>query len=181
MATAVLGLVALACRSAPRTTSFDASDVDASAEAAKLGTFLPPTLGPFTATGSPMTVTGSGLLIEAHRSYADAAGKKIEVELSTGDLRPNIDTIESNDEHAFGSDSPTYWRTTTVAGHRTRIAEERPVARSSECLVRIEPNHIAKVRVTPATAGECAVVAAWLDFKAITASGGVPSPFSERR
>jgi hypothetical protein len=177
----VLGLAALACRGGPRTTTFDASDVDASVEAAKLGALLPTSLGPFTASDPPMMVTGTGLLIEAHRSYADASGKKLDVELATGDVRSTLETIESNDEHAFGSDSPTYWRTATVAGHRARIAEERPVVHSSECLVRVEPNHVATVRVHPAVAGECAAIAALLDFKAIVASGGVPSPATGRR
>ncbi|HEY2365779.1 MAG TPA: hypothetical protein VGH87_05300 [Polyangiaceae bacterium] len=181
LAAGMLGLAALACRGGPRTTTFDASDVDASAEAAKLGAILPAALGPFTATDPPMMVTGSGLLIEAHRSYADTAGKKVEVELSTGDVRSQLGTIESNDEHAFGSDSPTYWRTTSIAGHRARIAEERPVVHTSECLVRVEPNHVATVRVHPAAPGECAAVAALLDFKAIVASGGVPSPPTDRR
>jgi len=178
VATALLGLAALACRGGggSRTTTFDASDVDASAEAAKLGAFLPPSLGPFTATASPMMVTGSGLIIEAHRSYADASGKKVDVEIATGDVRTDLQTIESNDEHAFGSDSPTYWRTTTIAGHRARIAEERPVVHSSDCHVRVEPNHVVRVRVYPAIAGECASIATLLDFKAIVASGGVPGP-----
>ena len=181
MAAGLLGLAALACRGGPRTTTFDASDVDASAEAAKLGAILPATLGSFKASGPPMMVSGSGLLIEAHRSYEDASGKKVDVQLSTGDVRAVLDTIESNDEHAFGSDSPTYWRTTSIAGHRTRIAEERPVVHSSECLVRVEPNHVAEVRVYPAVAGECAGLAALLDFKAIVASGGVPSPVATGR
>jgi hypothetical protein len=181
LATGLLVIVALACHS-PRTTTVDAGDVDASAEAAKLSLLLPATLGPFTATGSPMTTTGSGnSLIEAQRSYDDASGKKLMVKLETGDLRPDIDTIESNDENAFGSDSPTYWRTTSVAGHRTRIAEERPVVHTSECLVYVEPNHIATVRVYPASAGECAAIAALLDFKAILANGGVPGPRTSRR
>ena len=181
LAAGVLALAALACRGGARATTWDASDVDASAEAAKLATLLPPALGPFRATGPAMSTTGSGLLIEASRTYSDATGKKVEAQLSTGDVRAELDTIESNDEHAFGSDSPTYWRTTNVAGHRTRIAEERPFAATSRCLVRIEPNHVADVTVTPASPGECASVAALLDFAAITASGGVPSPPDARR
>ena len=181
LAAGALGLAALACRGGPRTTPFDASGVDASAEASKLGALLPPSIGPFTATDPPMMVTGSGLLIQANRSYADASGKKADVSLATGDVRSETETIESNQEHAFGSDSPTYWRTTSIAGHRARIAEERPVVRSSECLVRVEPNHIATVRVHPAAPGECASVAALLDYTAIIASGGVPSPPADRR
>lgn len=179
-AAVVLGGAIVACRGGSRATSFDASDVDASAEAEKLGALLPPALGPFTAT-EPPTTTGAGLLIEGRRSYADASGKKVDVRLVTGDLRAELAALASDEEHAFGSDSPTYWRTTSVAGHRARIAEERPVVRSSECYVRVEPNHVVEVTVSPATAGECAVVAAWLDFRAITASGGVPGPATPRR
>ncbi|HEY1959352.1 MAG TPA: hypothetical protein VGH28_27265 [Polyangiaceae bacterium] len=180
IATMALALVTLACRSGSRIATWDASDVDASGEAAKLATLLPPTLGPFAATDSPMTTTGAGALIEARRTYAGPAGKRIDVRLATGDVRSYLGTIESDDEHTFGSDSPTYWRTTTVAGHRTRIAEEQPVVRTSECLVRIEPNHVADVTVSPASSGECAAVAAMLDFAAIEASGGVPGPPARR-
>jgi len=172
----LLGLVALACRgSAPRATPFDAGDVDASAEVAKLGAFLPPTLGRFSATDAP-TLTGGGLFIEARRSYADASGKEVQVELATGDVRPRLTILEGEEAHAFGSDSPTYWRTTTIAGHRARIAEEQPVVVSSKCYVHLEPNHVAQVDVHPATAGECAAIAALLDFKGIIASRGVPGP-----
>ena len=181
LATCSLGLAALACRGGPRTTPFDASGVDAAAEAVKLGALLPAALGPFTATDAPLTTTGPDLLIDASRSYVDATGKRLDVRLATGDVRSTLATIESDEEHAFGSDSPTYWRTTMIAGHRARIAEERPVVRSSECLVRVEPNHVADVRVGPAAPGECAVIAALLDFKAIIASGGVPSPPERRR
>lgn len=180
MATGLLGLAALACRG-PRTTSFDASDVDASAEAAKLGALLPAAIGPFTATEPPLFGTGPGLRIDASRSYTNASGKTAHVRLATGDVTSELGTLESDDEHAFGSDSPTYWRTTSIGGYRARIAEERPVVRTSECLVRVEPNHVAKVRVYPAIAGECATVAALLDFKAIIASGGVPTPAATGR
>jgi hypothetical protein len=181
IATAGVGLATLACRGAPRAAPFDAGDVDAEAEGAKLGALLPPTLGSFKATEPATPGSGPGSLIEASRSYADATGKEVNVRIATGDVRSDLAQIELDDGHAFGSDSPTYWRTTSIAGHRARIAEERPVVRSSKCLVRIEPNHVATVRVTPASAGECAVVAASLDLKAIIASGGVPCPPRERR
>jgi hypothetical protein len=179
LATGLLGLAAIACRHATG-APFDAGDVDAAAESAKLGALLPPAIGAFTAAEPPMFGSGPGLRIEASRSYTDTSGKKVDVRLATGDVRSELSTIESDDEHAFGSDSPTYWRTTTIAGHRARIAEERPVVRSSRCVVRVEPNHVATVHVYPAVAGECATVAASLDFKAITASRGVAGPPATR-
>jgi hypothetical protein len=183
LAAGVLGLAALACRGAPRTTTttLDASEVDAAAEAAKLAALLPPALGPFKATGPAMQITGSGMVIGAQRSYGDGSGKTALVELETGDVRVKLDTIDGNEPHNFGSDSPSYWRSATVLGHRARISEEQPVIRTSECYVQVEPNHVATVRVHPAIAGECATLATLLDFKAIAATGGVPCPSATGR
>ncbi|MEO8799645.1 MAG: hypothetical protein ABI551_17255, partial [Polyangiaceae bacterium] len=162
----------------PRTrAAFDAGPVDPAAEAAKLVPFLPARLGAFAATGPAMPVGILGPVIEARRAYTDASGRDADVRLATGDVSADLGTLDSDDEHAFGSDTPTYWRTTAIGGHRTRIGEERPTPRSSTCVVRVGPSHIADVWVSPVTTvGECAKVAALLDFAGIAASGGVPGP-----
>lgn len=159
----------------------DAGAVDPAVEAAKLVPFLPSRLGAFSATG-PASVSGSGLRIGAQRAYRDGSGREVRVSLATGDLRSELGTLDTDDEHAFMSDTPTYWRTTSIAGHRARIGEERPTPRSSTCLVRVGPNHVADVRIAPvATAGECAPVAALLDLAGIVASGGVAGPAAPAR
>jgi hypothetical protein len=181
LATALLALVTFGCR-AFSGTGPDAGVVDPTVEAAKLVPFLPATLGAFTATGAPTTM-GSlpGPIISARRSYKSTDGRSAELRLSTGDVHGDVATLESDDEHAFGSDSPTYWRTTSVAGHRTRVAEERPKTIKSECVVRVGKNHVADVTITPALPGDCETVASLLDFAGITATGGVPSPPVGRR
>ena len=180
LATAVLALSALACRAGSRSVP-DAGAIVPSAEAAKLVPFLPARLGSFTAT-RPATSTGSfpGPHISATREYASPDGRNAHVRISTGDVRSDLATLDSDQGHAFGSDTPTYWRTTSIAGHRTRVAEERPVVRSSECLVRASDNHVAAVRVTPAGPGDCETVAIYLDFTGIAATGGVPGPSRSR-
>ncbi len=169
-------------RSPPTRAAFDAGPVDPAAEAAKLVPFLPSRLGAFAATGPAMPVGMLGSVIEARRAYTDASGRKVDVRLATGDVSADLGTLDSDDEHAFGSDTPTYWRTTTIGGHRTRIGEERPTPRTSTCLVRVGPNHVADVRVAPvSTVGECAKVASLLDFAGIAATGGVPGPTAPSR
>jgi hypothetical protein len=152
-------------------------------EAAKLEAFLPAHLGVFAST-EPAWSSGTmpGPRIEASRRYRSADGRTATVRLSTGDVRGALATLDSDAEHAFGSDTPTYWRTTSIAGHRARVAEERPTPQRSECLVRVGPNHVAKVTVAPVAApGDCIAVAAARDFGRIAASGGVPSPTAGRR
>lgn len=161
----------------------DAAPVDVGAEAVKLGAFLPSRLGAFAAAG-PASTTGelTGPSIEAERSYVNADGRKVTVRLATGDLSRDLASLDSDETHAFGSDTLTYWRTTAIAGHRARIAEERPAPKHSECLVRVGPNHIADVRIAPtSTPGDCTTVASLLDFGAIVASGGVPGPLPSRK
>ena len=152
------------------------------AEAAKLLPFLPPKLGAFDARQIAMTDVMFTGRFSAERSYTSPDGREATVRISTGDLRGELATLESDDEHAFGSDTPTYWRTTSIAGHRTRIGEERPKPIKSVCYVRVGPNHVAEVDIRPAAGpGDCESVAALLDFTGIAATGGIPSPPSERR
>ncbi|HEX7666298.1 MAG TPA: hypothetical protein VF407_17350 [Polyangiaceae bacterium] len=151
-------------------------------EAAKLVPFAPSTLGSFTATGPASPLGSPPDFVNVFRSYKDAGGRELTLRLSTGDIGADLGTIDTETEHAFGSDTPTYWRTTSIAGHRARIGEERPTLRSSTCLVRVGPNHVAEVKVAPAsTPGECAAPAALLDFAGITATGGLASPMHVRR
>jgi len=175
-AVAVLALAALACRPSSRKSG----PVSPSAEAANLVPFLPATLGAYTATdAATIEVDDAGPRIAATRRYTVGA-KVARVTIATGDVQRWEGTLDSDEAHAFGSDSPTYWRTSAIAGHRTRIGEERPVTHSSECLVRISRNHVADVDVRLARAGECERLAALLDFAGIAATRGVPSPPSSR-
>lgn len=136
-----------------------------SAVAAALLPFVPPKVGAFASTGDATTTT-LPQRVELRRSYA-GGGKALSVSLFTGDIEAERGILASDAEHAFGSDTPTYWRTTSVRGFRTRIAEQRPTVRSSECYVAVGAAHVAVVRVAPGRAGECAEVAALLDLETL--------------
>ncbi|WP_146646798.1 hypothetical protein [Labilithrix luteola] len=155
----------------------DAAPVDAKAEAIQLTAFLPSRIGAFTADGEAWTNSApDGPTIEAHRFYSSADGRKATIELVTGDISKELATLDSEETHAFGSDTPTYWRTTTIAGHRARVVEEKPTPKKSQCLVRVGPNHVANVTIAPTPKpGGCVTIASLLDFGGIVASGGVPA------
>ncbi len=136
-----------------------------SAVAAALSPIVPPKVGAFSATGDATTSTLPHR-VELRRSYA-SGGKTLSVSLFTGDMEAEHSILGSDAEHAFGSDTPTFWRTTTVRTFRTRVAEERPTVRTSECYLAVGAAHIAVVRVAPARAGECAQVAALLDLETL--------------
>ncbi|NOU34942.1 MAG: hypothetical protein HOO96_44180 [Polyangiaceae bacterium] len=143
------------------------------AVAAALSPLVPPKVGAFTATGDATTSTQPHR-VELQRSYA-SGGKTLSVSLFTGDIAAERGILGSDAEHAFGSDTPTYWRTTSVRTFRTRIAEQRPTVRSSECYLAVGAVHVAFVRVAPARAGECAEVAALLDLETLARAPTVQS------
>src|SRR5947209_8578413 len=110
IALALVGLAELACRGGSRAT-YDAAAIVPSAEAAKLASYLPPAIGAFTATAPASTIADAvGPRISAERGYASGA-RTATIRVATGDVRSEAMALDSDDEHAFGSDSPTYWRT----------------------------------------------------------------------
>lgn len=135
------------------------------AVAAALAPILPAKIGAF-ASADDATTSAQPDRVELRRSYA-SGGKTLSVSLVTGDTKAERSILGSDAEHAFGSDTPTFWRTTTVRTFRTRVAEERPTVRTSECYLAVGAAHIAVVRVAPARAGECAQVAALLDLETL--------------
>lgn len=133
---------------------------------AALRPLLPTKVGAFTSAKDP-TVSTQPQRVEIERDYTAARGKTLSVSLVTGEMKAERGILASDAEHAFGSDTPTFWRTTTVRTFRTRVAEERPTVRTSECYLAVGAAHIAIVRVAPARAGECAQVAALLDLETL--------------
>ncbi len=134
--------------------------------AAQLSRLLPAKLGAFQATGEPIDNAHANY-VASDRSYSGGKGKTLSVSLRTGDVKGDRLVLDSDAEHAFGSDTPTFWRTTSVRKFRTRVAEQRPTVRSSECYLAVGAAHVAVVRVAPARAGECEEVAALLDLETL--------------
>ena len=170
--------LALGCGTRRRGTALDAGPVDLAVEAAKLIPFLPSHVGPFASSVAASTsISPVEPRIEAERAYKTSDGRTLSVRLITGDLRSDLVALASDEEHAFGSDTPTFWRTTSIRGFRTRIAEERPTARKSESYVQVGPNHVVEVRVfPPSRTGESASLAALLNLEGLAKTGGVPGP-----
>ncbi len=168
----------LGCGTKRRGTALEAGPIDLTVEAEKLVAFLPVHVGPF----SSMVAASSDIRaveprIDASREYTTGDGRTLSIRLITGDLRAELPTLASDEEHAFFSDTDTYWRTTSIRGFRTRIAEERPTPRQSESYVQVGPNHVVRVRVFPiARTGESASLAALLNLEGLAKTGGVPGP-----
>jgi hypothetical protein len=168
----------LGCRTTARDTAPEAGPVDFAAEGAKLVSFLPADVGRFS-SAEAATATVAEHRVAATREYTNREGRTLTVRIATGDVSSDRLVFASDEEHAFGSDTPTYWRTTNTRGFRTRIAEERPTPRQSESYVEVGRNHVVVVRVFPAaTAGESATLAAQLDLPGLAKSGGVAGPTS---
>lgn len=170
------------CRRKAGSSGHDAGFVNPGAEAAQITPFLPERVGPFSSASAATTnFTAAEPRMAAERVYNSTDGRTLTIELITGDLRPELRTLASDADHAFGSDTPTYWRTTSIRGWRTRIAEARPTPVRSECYVQVGPNHVAHLDVSPvAKAGESASLAALLDLEGLARSGGIPGPPLQR-
>jgi hypothetical protein len=175
---ALVLVLVLGCGAKRRSAPPEAGPSDLAAEAAKLTPFLPAHVGRFS-SAAPASTNFRAVepRVEAERKYKSGDGRTLSVLLISGDLRPELLALASDEEHAFGSDTPTYWHTTSIRGWRTRIAEERPAPRKSESYVQVGPNHVVIVSVFPAaTKGESASLAALLDLEALAKTGGVPGP-----
>ena len=160
----------------PSSTPLTKADADAAA--AKLASLLPDTIGPFRAEAPATTsVYLPESAVSAARRYTSAT-RKLTAELKTGNISSERRILATDEEHAFLSDTPTYWRTVMVKGHRARI-EENPVGVSrSKVYVLVSASVVTELVVAPlAVAGESATLAEALDFPAIEASGvSVPAP-----
>jgi hypothetical protein len=142
----------------------------------KLTRFLPAELGSFAAINAVVS-TETKSRVELERHYRTPDGRSLSVRIVTGDLALELTALDTNAEHAFGSDTPTYWKTTAIRGLRTRIAENRGKRAGSTAYVRVSTLHIAVVEVYPAVSdGESASLAARLDLERIAASPGLPAP-----
>ncbi|HEY5961840.1 MAG TPA: hypothetical protein VIV60_35015 [Polyangiaceae bacterium] len=89
----------------------------------RLAALLPESIGEFVAR-APATsnVYLPEARIRAQRDYA-SADRTLQVELKTGNVRAQLELLASDSDHAFGSDSKTYWHTVPVKGLRARVAE----------------------------------------------------------
>jgi hypothetical protein len=167
-------VAAVACKASESSTAPSASLTQRNADAtvAQLARLLPDTLGSFRAQSPATTrVYLPEAMLRAERRYASGA-RSLTVEIETGNIRAKQLILEQQDEHAFLSDSPTYWRTVDVKGHRARVAEDRAAAVSSEAYVSVGPHVVARLVVDPpAGAGESVKLAEALDFDALAAAG----------
>jgi hypothetical protein len=152
------------------------TQAEADRAAAQLSHLLPDRIDAFTATAATTSwVQFPGPRISVERRYRDK-DRELTVEIVTGDAHRELEIILTDQEHAFGSDTPTYWRTVQVKGRRARIAENRDHLTSSETYVWIGSiaGHDVTGRIVvdkAARVGESALLAVALDFDTLAQAG----------
>jgi hypothetical protein len=167
---------------AKNTTPMLPSPTEAKSAADKLASLLPRAIGEFVARQPATTALYlPEVKIRAQRDY-EYADRTLLVELKTGNVQSELGILADSAEHAFASDSNTYWRTSDIKGYRARIAEERDAKRGSTVYVRVSDNVVARLMLAPwAKVGESTELAAYLDFEAMKAAGvGVTMPAPKR-
>ncbi len=79
----------------------------------KLTRFLPAQLGPFAAINAVISTETKGR-VELERHYRTPDGRSLSIRFVTGDIALELMALDTDAEHAFGSDTPTYWKTTAI-------------------------------------------------------------------
>ncbi len=172
----LLAVLAAGCQDGRAVAPPPLTQAEADQAAAKMALLVPDKITTFTATAPATTsVQFPGPRISVERRYGDPK-RQLTVEIVTGDAHRELAIILATEEHAFGSDTPTYWRTVEVKGRTARIAENRDRLIGSETYVWIGDigGHDVTARITvdhATAAGESAIIASALDFDALARAG----------
>lgn len=173
---ALLGIIvsATGCQKAlqPPEPAQPLTQVEADAAVARLASYLPDHIGTYTASQPPtLRAYLPDTRLSAERTYTGDQ-KSLTVELCTGDISALKKIIAQDAEHAFMSDTDTYWHTLFIRGYRARVAERRQGATDSVTYVGIGGKVVAQLEVSPAAiAGESASLAELMDLEAIEKAG----------
>jgi hypothetical protein len=134
-------------------TAADSSD--ASLSPAEMETFakalaaaLPERLGAFHAhehAGESVR----GQTVEASRTYASSDKRELTLTVHAGDVTPYRSIVASSGEHAFGSDSFTYWGDGSIKGRRGRFSYQTKAPFVGEVWVALGSREIVSLRVFP--------------------------------